>query len=145
MSYIHCMVSLSEFNFNFVEFFLRCFLGILFVFQGYDKLFVLRIKQVVVTFQEDAIRKGIPLYLIFIVSYYTSIVEFFGGIALILGLFHELTYLLLALNLLMVTLAFSVMKPIWDLHHVFPRVILLGIIIILSKYFLFGLDTLLKF
>jgi len=138
------MVSLSEYNLNFVEFYLRFFLGILFTFQGYDKLFVLKIKQVVVTFQEDALRKGIPLYLIFIVSYYTSIIEFFGGVALMLGLFHELVYLLLALNLLMVAFAFSVMKPVWDLHHVFPRVILLGIIIILSKHFLFGLDILIK-
>jgi putative oxidoreductase len=136
------MVNLSEFNLNFAEFFLRFFLGILFIFQGYDKLFVLKIKHVVLTFQEDATRKGIPMYLITFVSYYTSVIEFFGGIALVLGFFHELAYLLLAFNLLIVAVAFSVMKPVWDLHHVFPRVILLTLIIILSKHFLFGLDTL---
>ena len=131
----------TELNYNIAELFIRCFLGILFVFQGYDKIFVVRIKNVVSAFHNETDRKKIPSFLLTFTSYFTSINEFFGGILLILGLFHLIVPILLAVNLLVVAIAFSVLKPIWDLQHVFPRVILLLIILLLSNYYYFGLDT----
>jgi putative oxidoreductase len=131
----------TDINLNIAEVFVRCFLGILFIFQGYDKLFVLKIKNVVSTFQNEASEKNVPKFLITLTSYFTSITEFFGGILLVTGLFHEIVIILLALNLLVVGVAFSFMNPIWDLKHVFPRVILLTIVLVLSHYFRFGLDA----
>lgn len=133
----------SEINFNIAEVFVRCFLVILFVFQGYDKLFVVKIKNVIDTFKNEANRKHIPSFFIVFTSYFTSITEFTGGILLIIGLFHQFVTIILAVNLLIVAFAFSFLKPIWDMQHVFPRVILLTLILLLSNYFYFGLDMLL--
>ncbi|MFO0322869.1 MAG: DoxX family protein [Bacteroidota bacterium] len=132
---------MQDLNFNIAELFVRCFLGILFGFQGYDKLFVVKVKNVVMAFHAEADRKKIPNFLVVITSYFTSTTEFFGGIFLILGIFHHIVYVVLAINLLIVAFAFSSLKPIWDLKHVFPRVILLLLIMLLSNYFYFGLDN----
>lgn len=131
----------TEFNYNIAELFVRCFLGILFIFQGYDKLFVVKIKNVVNAFHNETDRKHIPQFLLVLTSYFTSISEFFGGILLVFGLFHQIVPIILAINLLVVTFAFSFLRPMWDLQHVFPRVILLTLILLLSNYFYFGLDT----
>ena len=131
-----------ELNFNISELFIRCFLGILLIFQGYDKLFVVKIKNVVNAFHSESIKKNVPNFLVVLVSYFSSITEFFGGIFLILGLFHHVVPAVLALNLLIVNIAFSFINPIWDLKHVFPRVILVTALMLLSTYFYFGIDTL---
>jgi putative oxidoreductase len=131
-----------EINLSIAEVFVRCFLGILFAFQGYDKLFVVRIKNVVNAFHNEADRKHIPEFLLVFTSYFTSITEFAGGILLITGLFHQFVPIVLAINLLVVAFAFSFLRPMWDMQHVFPRVILLILILLLSNYFYFGLDTL---
>lgn len=132
----------TEFNYSITELFVRCFLGILFIFQGYDKLFVVKIKNVVNAFHNETDRKHIPQFLLVLTSYFTSISEFFGGILLLFGLFHQIVPVILAINLLVVTFAFSFLRPMWDLQHVFPRVILITLILLLSNYFYFGLDTL---
>ncbi|MBA4241626.1 MAG: hypothetical protein C0448_12935 [Sphingobacteriaceae bacterium] len=136
-------MSQLEINFSIAEVFVRCFLGILFLFQGYDKLFVVKIRHVVNAFHNEADRKHIPKFLLVLTSYFTSITEFLGGILLITGLFHQFVPIILAINLLIVAFAFSFLRPMWDLQHVFPRVILLTLILLLSNYFYFGLDTLL--
>ena len=133
----------TELNYNIAELFVRSFLGILFIFQGYDKLFVVKIKNVVNAFHNEADRKHIPEFLLVFTSYFTSITEFIGGILLITGLFHQFVPIILAINLLVVAFVFSFLRPMWDMQHVFPRVILLTLILLLSNYFYFGLDTLL--
>ncbi len=136
-------MSQPDINFSIAEVFVRCFLGILFIFQGYDKLFVVKIKNVINAFHNEADRKHIPEFLVVFTSYFTSITEFAGGILLVTGLFHQFVPIILAINLLIVEFAFSFLRPMWDLQHVFPRVILLTLIFLLSDYFYFGLDTLL--
>lgn len=132
----------QELNFKIAEVFVRSLLGVLFLFQGYDKLFVVKIRNVVNAFHNETDRKHIPEFLLIFTSYFTSITEFFGGILLIIGLFHQIIPIILAVNLLVVTFAFSFIRPMWDLQHVFPRVVLLTLILLLSNYFYFGLDTL---
>lgn len=131
----------NDFNFRMAELFVRWFLGILLIFQGYDKLFVVKVKNVISSFKNEAERKNVPNFLIVFTSYFTSIVEFFGGILLVLGLFHNMVTIVIGINLLVVAIAFSFLKPVWELHHVFPRVILLTLILLLSNYFYFGVDT----
>jgi putative oxidoreductase len=134
-------MSQIDLNFSIAEVFVRCFLGILFLFQGYDKLFVVKIKNVINAFHHETDRKHIPSFLLYFTSYFTSVTEFTGGILLITGLFHQYVPIILVINLLIVAIAFSFLKPMWDLQHVFPRVILLTLILLLSNYFYFGLDT----
>ena len=133
----------SLLNFNIAELFVRCFLGILLIFQGYDKLFVVKIKNVVIVFQNETERKNVPNFLVVLISYFTSIVEFFGGILLVVGLFHNQIHIVLCIDLLLVSFAFSYVNPMWDLKHVFPRAVLIITILLLSNYFYFGIDTLL--
>jgi uncharacterized membrane protein YphA (DoxX/SURF4 family) len=133
----------TEVNLQVAELFARLFLGILLIAQGYDKLFVIKIKQVTDTFLDDAMKKKIPYFFVAFSAYFTSITEFFCGILLVLGLFHYAVCILLMINLLVVNIGFSMLKPMWDMQHVFPRFILLIIIIILSPFFYFGLDTIL--
>lgn len=130
----------TEFNLSIAELFVRLFLGVLFVFQGFDKLFVVKIKNVITAFQDEANQKKVPHFLVSLTSYFTSITEFIGGSLLLLGLFHHVAYLILCVNLIVVAVAFSFLKPMWDMHHVFPRVILLIIAMVLSSHFNFGLD-----
>lgn len=134
----------TELNYNFAELFIRFFLGILFVFQGYDKLFVVKVKNVINAFHSEAEHKRIPNFLVVFTSYFTSFTEFFGGIFLILGLFHNIVLIILGINLLMVALAFSFLKPMWDLQHLFPRFILIILAMLLSNYFYFGFDIFFK-
>ena len=135
-------MSQPDLNYSIAEVFIRCFLGILFLFQGYDKLFIVRIKNVINAFHIETDRKQIPRFLLDYTSYFTSITEFIGGILLITGLFHQFVPIILVINLLVVAFAFSFLRPMWDMQHVFPRVILLTLILLLSSYFYFGLDTL---
>ncbi len=132
----------QDLNFKIAEVFVRSLLGVLFLFQGYDKLFVVKIRNVVNAFHNETDRKHIPEFLLIFTSYFTSITEFFGGLLLVIGLFHQIIPIILGINLLVVTIAFSFIRPMWDLQHVFPRVILLTLILLLSNYFYFGLDTL---
>lgn len=134
-------MSQIDLNFSIAEVFVRCFLGILFLFQGYDKLFIVKIKNVINAFHHETDKKHIPSFLLYFTSYFTSITEFIGGILLITGLFHQYVPIILVINLLIVAIAFSFLRPMWDLQHVFPRVILLTLILLLSNYFYFGLDT----
>ncbi|MFN7012841.1 MAG: hypothetical protein ACK4ON_01075 [Bacteroidia bacterium] len=69
----------TEYNFVIFEFVFRVFCGVLFVYQGYDKLFVVGMNEVVNTFQNEARRKNVPRFFVVVSSYYSSLVEFFVG------------------------------------------------------------------
>jgi putative oxidoreductase len=79
-------------------FVIRLILGVVFIAHGYPKLFVWGISGVSQFFGQ----LGIPFPGFFAVV--VSIVEFFGGIALILGLFSRWAGLLIAINMIGATL-----------------------------------------
>ncbi len=116
---------MNHYNVQTAEFLIRAFTGIVFLFQGYDKLFRIKMPGVIETFKADADRFHIPHPLLTVVAYYTSIVEFVGGIMLLFGFFTSLSLYALGLDLIVVSFAFSYMKPMWDMRHVFPRFILI--------------------
>lgn len=136
---------MADYKLQIAELLIRVFTGILFLFQGYDKLFVVKMRGVVNAFMADAGRQNIPGALVKFTAYYTSIVEFFGGILLILGLFTDYTLYFLGSDLLLVCFAFSYMQPMWDMKHVFPRLILIVVLLLLpGEYNNFSLDHLLN-
>ena len=114
-----------EYKLQIAETIIRVFAGILFLFQGYDKIFNVKISGVVVTFLEEAEHHHIHKPWVTVVAYYTSFVEFFGGLFLIFGLFTNYSLILLGIDMIMVAFAFSVMNAVWDLRHVFPRLMLI--------------------
>jgi putative oxidoreductase len=112
-----------------LELTLRLFCGILFLFQGHDKIFKVRIRGVIETFRYEAQQKHIPEWALRFVAVFTSYVEFIGGILLIIGLFKNYALFLLGIDLVLVAAAFSYMKPMWDLKNVFPRLMLVVLLL----------------
>jgi len=134
---------MNDYKFQIAEFFIRSFTGILFLFQGYDKLFKIKIPGVAEVFIQDAERQHIPMFLIKAVAWYTSLVEFAGGILLLFGAFTNYALYALGLDLLLVCFAFSYLNALWDMKYVFPRFILLVILLLLPEsYNYFSADHL---
>ena len=122
---------MNEYKLYIAESMLRIFAGILFFFQGYDKLFKIKMPGVIDTFMRDAERNNIKRPLVSIVAYYTSTVEFLGGIFLIFGMLTNYTLYPLGVDLILVCFAFSMVEPMWDMKHVFPRFILVILLLLL--------------
>src|SRR5688572_29422126 len=115
-----------------LNFLIRVVLGILFFFQGYDKVFNLKISGVTNYFREESKHKRIPGFILSGSAYLTSIIELVCGALLIVGLFQSVALYLLALDLIIICGAFSLLKPMWDMQLLFPRLILLSALLYLS-------------
>lgn len=132
---------MSNYNFQIAELLIRSFAAILFLFQGYDKLFRIKMPGVIEVFAADADRYRIPRPLLSLVAYYTSLVEFFGGFFLLAGFFTSYVLYALGLDLLLVCLAFTYLNPMWDMKYVFPRLILVVALLLLPEHYqYFSLD-----
>lgn len=134
-------LSLNENKTEIAELLLRSFAGILFLFQGYDKIFRIGMKGVTDTFMADASRYSIPRGIINLLTWYTSWAELVGGLMLIAGLFTLPALCALGLDVLIVAVAFSFIEPMWDLKFVFPRLLLLvAIMLLYNPAHSWGLD-----
>ncbi|MBA3681242.1 MAG: DoxX family protein [Bacteroidetes bacterium] len=137
---------MMEYKFQITELLIRTFAGILFLFQGYDKLFKIKMPGVINAFAADTDKNHVPLSLLKLMAYYTSIVEFIGGVFLLCGFFTTFTLYALGLDLLLVCLAFSYMEALWDMKHVFPIFLLVMVLLLLPEnYRIFCLDYILHF
>ena len=127
-------------------FLIRIFLGLLFFWQGYDKIFNIKIKGVIATFKHPLIEKHFPSFLLSLSAYYTSYIEFLGGFLLIIGLAKYIILFLLGLDLLMVAMAFGIINPMWDLQQVFVRLFLIAVLLLSpSQWDVISMDYLLAF
>jgi uncharacterized membrane protein YphA (DoxX/SURF4 family) len=113
-------------------FFIRTLLGIIFLMQGYGKLFTIGIPRVYESFFKVFENSFLPKWLIISTAYYTSTVELIGGFLLITGVFRIYAMYLLALDLWIVSFGHGLVEPIWDLSHVIPRAILLSALFLLT-------------
>ncbi len=130
-----------EFKFHILELTLRVFLGVLFFAQGYDKVFRVKISGVIETFHTEMESKHVPSFMLVMAAYYTSIVELVAGAMLILGLFKFYALTLLGIDLMLVTCAFSILQPMWDMQYVFPRLVILTVLFLLpEKWEIFSID-----
>jgi putative oxidoreductase len=133
-----------QYKLEILEWLVRVFTGVIFLFQGYDKLFKVKIRGVVDTFYAEAELHHIPRFMVTTIACYTSLVEFLGGIALLLGLYSKYVLLLLGFDLVLAALAFSVVEAVWDMRHVFPRMLLVaGLLLMPDEWSLFSIDHLL--
>jgi len=128
-----------------VEFIIRLFAGTLFFFQGYDKVFKIKISGVVDTFLEDAEHIHIHKPLVTAFTYCTSFIELICGALLVIGLFTNYALVALGFDLVLVCFAFSIIRPMWDMQYVFPRLVLITFLLILpNEYTKIALDYLLN-
>ena len=111
--------------------FLRALLGIIFLMQGYGKVFTFGVPKVYEMFFKVFESTILPKWLIWSTAYFTSYVELICGGLLLLGLFRKFALYLLAIDLLAVSFGHGLMEPIWDLSHVIPRAILLAALFLL--------------
>ncbi len=111
----------------------RIFLGLLFFFQGYDAVFNVKIKNVIQAYENSFASKGIPRFLTIGGAWFTSFIEFIGGLLLIFGVFQYYVLSFLGLDLIIASIAFGVSTPMWDTKHVFPRLLLLLLLLIMPQ------------
>ena len=131
-------------KYQLAELILRVFCGVIFAYQGYDKLFKVKISGVTLAFQNNAQKNNIPYFLLYAAAAFTSIVEFAGGLLLMAGLFKNMSLVLLGVDLIVVGAAFSMVEPVWDMRHVFPRLLMIFTLLILpDEWGLLSLDRLL--
>lgn len=135
-----------EIKYQMLELILRVFCGVLFLFQGYDKLFRIGLKGVKEAMYVESDRKRVPHLFVDLLVYYTTFVEVVAGLLLILGLFQTQAEFLLGIDLILVAVAFSFVEPMWDMKHVFPRLILISILMAMpSEWSFFNLKTILDY
>jgi uncharacterized membrane protein YphA (DoxX/SURF4 family) len=121
----------------------RIFLGFLFLFQGYDVIFNIKIKNVIATYQSSFQNKGIPGFLTVLGAWFTSYTELVCGFFLILGCFEYISLYLLGINLIIASIAFGINAAMWDMRYIFPRLILLLFLLIApDSWNIWALDTL---
>ena len=106
-------------------FVVRVFLGFLFFFQGFDAVFRIKVKGVLDTIKEPLLEKGVPLFFIDLGAYYTSYANLICGFLLIIGFVKYYALYFIGADILMTAFAFSIIKPMWDMQFVFPRLALL--------------------
>lgn len=121
----------------------RVFLGLLFFFQGWDAVFGVGIKQVIQTVESPLSGKGIPRFFIVAGSWFTSYAALLGGLLLITGLFKYAALYVLGIDLMLAAAVFGIVKPMWDMQFVFPRlVLLLFLLIVPAAWDMLSLDAL---
>lgn len=108
-------------NLDIVSLMLRLVTGALFFFQGYDKIFRVKIANVVRTFDDPMNPSIWPKSLLKPLITISSFAELIGGLFLFLGLLKFYTLSVLSLDLLFVAISFSSIKAMWDMQHYFPR------------------------
>jgi uncharacterized membrane protein YphA (DoxX/SURF4 family) len=126
-------------------FFIRTLLGIIFLMQGYGKIFTIGVNKVYDMFFKDFEKSFLPKWLIVSTAYFTSYVELIAGFLLIVGLLRKPAMYLLAADLLIVSFGHGLMEPIWDLSHVIPRSVLLASLFLLPiEWDRWNLDSLVE-
>lgn len=119
----------------------RFFLGFLFFFQGYNSIIRVGIKNVIETFHIPLSEKGIPKAFTAIGIWLTSYVQLFGGLLLIVGFLKYYVLYLLGIDLIVASIAFGFIKPMWDMQFIFPRfVVLIFLLIVPSQWDVFSVD-----
>ena len=123
---------------------LRVTAGMLFFFQGYDKVYKVGVKQVMETFNDPFQKTLIPQFLLKPMVWLSSYLELICGLLLALGLFRDVSLYLLAANLAAGAFMFSSMKAMWDMQFFFPRFSMILLLLLYpSSSDLLSLDKLL--
>src|SRR5688572_29169160 len=114
-----------------LAFVLRVVLGILFFFQGYDKVFRMKIAGVTAFFRQESMHRRVPDFVLSTSAFFTSYIELICGALLIVGLFKTAALYLIGIDVVIVSAAFSLLKPMWDMQQLFPRLLLLAALLYL--------------
>ena len=121
----------------------RVLAGMLFAFQGYDKVFKTGMNSLQSAIRATLGEKRIPAGITRLIAFTTSWIELVCGVLLIVGLFTPWAIYLLCLDLIIVSAGFSYAKTMWDTNHVMFRLMLLIFLLLVPEtQFCISLDTL---
>lgn len=123
------MEIINQYHFVAGAFIARVFLGVLFFIQGYDGVLNIGFSKAVFAFRNEFRDKKIPAALVTGIAWYALLTELVCGLLLIAGLFQYTAMYLLGLNLIFAAIGFGIVNPLWDTRHVFPRLVLLIILL----------------
>ncbi|RXJ44280.1 DoxX family protein [Gelidibacter gilvus] len=124
----------------------RLILGLIFLMQGFGKIFTWGMDNVInADFFHGTFKDILPEFIIYATAYYTSYFELIGGFLLVLGLRTNYALYALASVLVIVTFGHGLAEPIWDLSHVMYRTVLLVTLLLLPRdWDTFSVDHLVK-
>lgn len=123
----------TEHKIEFAALFVRLILGMLFLLQGYDKIFRIGLKQTEDTVAGALNKTGIPGSFVRLITAVSSYTELICGLLLIAGWFIYPALLLLSANLLMVVFAMSLRESLWDMRYVWPRIVLIVFLFLIPE------------
>jgi uncharacterized membrane protein YphA (DoxX/SURF4 family) len=109
----------------------RIILGILFFFQGYDKLFGIGLKQTEAGMDEAFRQTHLPKRAVHFITIFSSSIELIGGMLLIAGWLIYPALIVLAFDLVIVVFGMSLRQPLWDMRYVWPRLALVLLLLLL--------------
>ena len=112
---------------------MRLVLGLVFLMQGYGKVFKFGVDNVYNNFFKPSYEDLLPAFLLQATAYYTSYVELLGGLLLVVGIGRDYVLYSLASVLVIVSFGHGLSEPIWDLSNVMYRLILLVALLLLPK------------
>lgn len=125
---------------------IRLLLGSIFFMQGFGKVFTWGVNQMMrMDFFYKPYEKILPDYIIFGTAYYTSYIELFGGLLLIIGFKRDIALRFLGSVLVIVSIGHGIAEPIWDLSHVIFRAFLLVSLLMMPKdWDIYRVDNMIK-
>jgi uncharacterized membrane protein YphA (DoxX/SURF4 family) len=133
------------FNVQLAVFVLRSVTGLLFLTQGYDRAFKVKADEIVSAFQTDVIRKVLPGSLMKFTVHISAYIELIGGIMLLVGFQRDIALYILSAEMIFVTLAFSLIQPMWDMQYFFPRfAFIITLLLLPAEWDRFSIDHVLK-
>ena len=112
---------------------MRIWLGSIFIIQASDKLFNIGIQNVSDAFEFKISHFALSPNVYRYFAGLTSIIELNAGILILFGLFKVVALAALALNILLLSIAFSLNTPMWDMRHFLPRFLILLIVMFTSN------------
>lgn len=127
------MINKESLNKSIAVLTIRLVLGLIFLLQGYGKVFKFGVDNVYKNFFREKYVDLLPDFLLQATAYYTSYIELIGGFLLVIGLFRDYALYALASVLVIVSFGHGLAEPIWDLSHVVYRLILLVALLLLPK------------
>src|ERR1044072_3856933 len=98
----------------------RVFLGVLFIIQGYDKIFRIKLDNVSNTFKYEIPISGLPDFIYKGIAFLSSYTELAGGFLLLLGFVKYWALAALGIDLIIVAVGMGLIKPVWNMDIVFP-------------------------
>jgi uncharacterized membrane protein YphA (DoxX/SURF4 family) len=139
------MIDFEYWNHPAVYTLFRLILGILFLMQGYEKVFRIGLRGVVDAYELPQQWHHTSNYLVWAGTIYTSWTELVCGALLIVGLFTNYALYFLGIDIVMATLGLSFQFPLLDMKFLWPRLVLLGVLLFCpANWNLFSVDHLLN-